>query len=488
MSNSTKQDVYNRIFDGFQKMSKQDIVIAPWLATDDGQERLSKTLKLQLKQHARDLAASCRDSEVFWTDVHLTPEFRERAFYEVLLSTAANLSYLRLGTLIITEEMVSVSNSLLRDHLGNSGSTALLSVYARVITYLNNQLLLYYGEVTEETFVSGKWHRPWIDYSLGHELNSAIEYGFMEQIVRNGQRLIRLTAVGEELYRECRNDLEKCGYIMQREQLTRAANFTNMDDYEKILERIVSNIHERRKLLIEWSDIKPGIKVLELGCGTGSLTLEDGLYEVVGNNGNVIATDPSVGMLERAKVKLSSFGAKNVQFRQAPAESIPFHDNSFDAVVGMLFLHFTDIRKTLQEIHRVLKPGGTFTTVYVLNFSNEEDFFTEWFEPVFNMGLAARDSVILPTSEEVPSIAGRYFDHFEHETQEWMADSSEVEDVVKFLVEAGTMAELNELPLEARKTLFRELIDRGYSVKQKYGAAARKRSQAVQWFKGTVAK
>jgi hypothetical protein len=65
-------------------------------------------------------------------------------------------------------------------------------------------------------------------------------------------------------------------------------------------------------------------------------------------------------------------------------------------------------------------------------------------------------------------------------------DASNVENSVKFL--GGAMAEMNDLPWEARTQLIRELHGRGELVKAKYGAAAMKLVHPSQWFRGTVNK
>jgi ubiquinone/menaquinone biosynthesis C-methylase UbiE len=472
---------------GFQEMQRLDIVIAPWLIIGDN-TRLQESQHKQLEQFAHELSRLYPDGKVLWFEPYVTPVYLERAYYETLLSTAAYLSYQRLGTLTLTDEMILVAYRLTENFVCEDQGSILLSVHARIMMYLNGQVLDYYDGVPEEVFVSGAWHRPWIQGTLLNELKRGIEDGIMLSEDKDGQLFVKLTDKGQALYEACRQDLSACGYLKQSERLMRAAGFTNMDDYERIVEQMNPNIHRNRQSLLQQSGITAGMKVLELGCGAGALTLDDGLYKVVGTDGSVVATDPSTGMLARARNKVEKYDAPNVTFLQATAESIPFADDSFDAVMGFLFLHFTDIPKAFEEIRRVTRPGGTFSTLYALNLSKSQDFFMEWFAPVFQRGLAAEPQSIMPEETIVPEVAGEYFAPFGWKTEQWEIHLDHVENSVKFLFEIGTMAETNELPWKARQELKNELIQRGYSIKAKYGIEQMKMMNRGQWFHGVVRK
>jgi ubiquinone/menaquinone biosynthesis C-methylase UbiE len=95
-------------------------------------------------------------------------------------------------------------------------------------------------------------------------------------------------------------------------------------------------------------------RVLEIGVGTG-LSLPH--YPPVDE---LVATEPSEPMLRRARRRAREAGRK-VTFVEAPAEQLPFEDNSFDTVVSMLVLcTVEDPQRALQEIRRVLRPTGQF--------------------------------------------------------------------------------------------------------------------------------
>jgi len=106
------------------------------------------------------------------------------------------------------------------------------------------------------------------------------------------------------------------------------------------------------------SQIKAGDQVLDVGCGSGRLTLA--AQQWVGENGEAVGIDPSPEMIEVARQNAKRAGSK-VKFELGVAESLPFPDVSFDVVLNQLMLHHLpeDLKqRALAEMRRVLKPGG----------------------------------------------------------------------------------------------------------------------------------
>src|SRR5262245_17149362 len=100
------------------------------------------------------------------------------------------------------------------------------------------------------------------------------------------------------------------------------------------------------------AQIQPGQRALDVACGTGVLARE--LASRTGSSGRVAGIDPGPGMVAVAKHL-----APDLEWREGVAESLPFPDQSFDAVLsqfGLMF--FTDRRQALREMLRVLAPGG----------------------------------------------------------------------------------------------------------------------------------
>lgn len=100
------------------------------------------------------------------------------------------------------------------------------------------------------------------------------------------------------------------------------------------------------------ADIGPGDRVLDVACGTGALACA--AVALVGSQGTVVGLDANPDMLAVARRK-----DNRVDWRQGQAESLPFRDGGFDAVVSQFgFMFFNDRPAALREMTRVLRPGG----------------------------------------------------------------------------------------------------------------------------------
>ena len=92
-------------------------------------------------------------------------------------------------------------------------------------------------------------------------------------------------------------------------------------------------------------------ELVEFGCGTGFYT-----QVLVGKADTVVATDISQGMLALAKERIK---ATNVTFQVEDCQATSLPDEVFDTAFISLVIHFTEPEKTLAEMRRILKPGGT---------------------------------------------------------------------------------------------------------------------------------
>lgn len=118
-----------------------------------------------------------------------------------------------------------------------------------------------------------------------------------------------------------------------------------------------------RQTALELVSIEPGMNILDVGCGTGSLSV--GAKQNLGNNGRVVGIDPSSIMIELARQKAEKTGVE-VDFQVGVIENLEFNDGQFDLVLSSLMMHhLTDELKErgLQEVHRVSKPGGALLII-----------------------------------------------------------------------------------------------------------------------------
>ena len=100
----------------------------------------------------------------------------------------------------------------------------------------------------------------------------------------------------------------------------------------------------------------PGVRVLEIACGTGIVT--ERLLRRLAGRGTVVATDLSEAMFASAAQRIRD---PNVTWRQADGTKLPFPEGAFDAVVcqfGLMF--FPDKVAGVREAYRVLAPGGRY--------------------------------------------------------------------------------------------------------------------------------
>jgi SAM-dependent methyltransferase len=105
------------------------------------------------------------------------------------------------------------------------------------------------------------------------------------------------------------------------------------------------------KAFVEYAEIKVGQRVLDVGCGPGALTAE--LVGIVGSSG-VVGIDPSASFVAAVGERFP-----DVDIRTGTAEKLPFEDDTFDAALAQLVVHFmSDPVAGLREMGRVTKPGG----------------------------------------------------------------------------------------------------------------------------------
>jgi len=117
-------------------------------------------------------------------------------------------------------------------------------------------------------------------------------------------------------------------------------------------------IRRLRMLTVDNALLQPGENILDVGCGTGAVTIPAKLR--VGKNGGAAGIDPSAEMIVVARRKANRAGLE-IDFRIGVIESLPFPDGTFDAVTSSLMMHHLPEHlrvKGLTEIFRVLKPGG----------------------------------------------------------------------------------------------------------------------------------
>jgi ubiquinone/menaquinone biosynthesis C-methylase UbiE len=123
-----------------------------------------------------------------------------------------------------------------------------------------------------------------------------------------------------------------------------------------------------RRILLDQAIVRPGYRLLDIGCGTGTLAI---LIKRLHPDVDVVGLDPDPKALARAKRKAER-SAVSIRWDQGFSHELPYPEASFDRVFStFMFHHLTggEREKTLYEVRRVLTPGGS---LHMLDFTGTE--------------------------------------------------------------------------------------------------------------------
>jgi demethylmenaquinone methyltransferase/2-methoxy-6-polyprenyl-1,4-benzoquinol methylase len=152
--------------------------------------------------------------------------------------------------------------------------------------------------------------------------------------------------------------------------------------YDVMNSVMTAGLHHRwRERAADLAALSARERALDVATGTGDLALE--LARRVGPEGEIVGSDFSEGMLERARAKAA--GVPNVRFEHANALAMPYGDDEFAAAtVGFGARNFSDLERGLAEMARVVRPGGRVVILEITTPTKPplSTFFSLWFDRV----------------------------------------------------------------------------------------------------------
>ena len=111
--------------------------------------------------------------------------------------------------------------------------------------------------------------------------------------------------------------------------------------------------------LLRLAGIRPGMRVLDIGCGAGDVTMQ--IASIIGESGRVTGVDADAAVLAVARKRAADAGLGNVTFQQASVPGVTL-DCPVDAIAGrMILAHLENPAAALARMRRLLRPGGVMT-------------------------------------------------------------------------------------------------------------------------------
>lgn len=214
--------------------------------------------------------------------------------------------------------------------------------------------------------------------------------------------------------------------------------------------------------ILEHYDILPGFRILELGCGTGYMW-KDRIRELPADT-RLILSDFSSGMLESARETVGSH--ERVEYQTIDIQNIPYPENSFDRVIAnMMLYHVPDIGAGLEEVRRVMKPGGKF---YAATYG--ERGMMEFINHALS-GLGIRGEVYGSfTLQNGAATLGKHFDEVQMFTRDDGLQITNVDDFVDYVLSLSSLTGMTGDCRDALHHAFeREMKDGVLYVPKEYG-------------------
>ena len=208
--------------------------------------------------------------------------------------------------------------------------------------------------------------------------------------------------------------------------------------------------------------ISQGMKVLELGCGTGDMW--KGHEDLISACSCLVLSDFSEGMLESAKANLGD--SAGLEYRLIDIQNIPFEAENFDVVIAnMMLYHVPDIARGLSEVRRVLKKSGAF---YCATFG--EHGIVEFLSKALN-AYGVEDNVNKNfTLQNGKEILAPFFSDVVRLNYEDSLAVTNIDDLIEYIYSLSSMTSLSSVPKDEIREVLSKYVENGVlTVPKEYG-------------------
>lgn len=208
--------------------------------------------------------------------------------------------------------------------------------------------------------------------------------------------------------------------------------------------------------------VDKGMKVLELGCGTGDMWKHR--ENLISLCSKLILSDFSKGMVATTKSNIGEYD--NVEYKVIDIQEIPYEDETFDIVIAnMMLYHVPDIDKGLAEVRRVLKKGGSF---YCATYG--EHGIIEYLSKILSK-YGVEDNINKNfTLQNGYEILNETFSKVERLEYIDSLAVTNIDDMVEYIYSLSSMTSLNSVPKQVIKDILMDNTTNGIlNVPKEYG-------------------
>ena len=239
-------------------------------------------------------------------------------------------------------------------------------------------------------------------------------------------------------------------------------NVTNLNTRISIHDKYSVNKQGFGNWIVSNYQITNGMRVLELGCGTGDMWTRKS--NLITKCAELVLTDFSEGMIRAAQNNIGDF--PNIAYKVVDIQEIPFEANSFDIVIAnMMLYHVPDLKKGLSEVTRVLKEGGKF---YCATYGEHGivPFIANLLKPY---GVEDRVNKNF-TLQNGRKILVQYFSAVEMLEYNDSLEVTNIDDMLDYIYSLTSMAEVSNIKKEVvKKILEQNMVDGVLKIPKEYG-------------------